>query len=107
LLDERRLLEAFIDCLLESRRWRDEDGDAPLALMTARAEAARDVLMLADEVARLTKWGITVTDCREGCDHPACLILRAIARYEKARAALAAAAPGGISDSGGFERLME
>lgn len=53
-----------------------------------RVVALEGALLLADEVARLTKWGITVTDCREGCEHPACLILRSIAKYQKARAAL-------------------
>jgi hypothetical protein len=85
------------------QRSRDEDT-ARIRLNDARikAEAERDAarawsarwkeaLEHADEVARLTTWGITVADCREACEHPACLILRAISRYRKTRAALAEA----------------
>lgn len=60
-----------------------------LVTANTRIAALEGALNLADEVARLTTWGITVSDCREGCEHPACLILRSIARYRKARAALA------------------
>lgn len=59
--------------------------------LAGQVAALRESLTLADEVARLTTWGIIVSDCREACEHPACLILRAIATYRKARAALAAA----------------
>ncbi len=93
------------------RQWSDDSAvaDAAIAHHTARADkveaenarlrervAALEVsLSLADELARLTAWGITIPDCREGCEHPACLILRAIARYRKARAALAGQEQGG------------
>ena len=60
-----------------------------------RIAALEAALSLADEMAQLTKWGITVTDCREGCEHPACLILRSISKYQKDRAALAGSQGGG------------
>ena len=72
-----------------------ESLEAENARLRERVAALEVSLSLADELARLTAWGITIPDCREGCEHPACLILRAIARYRKARAALAGQEQGG------------
>lgn len=72
-----------------------ESLEAENARLRERVAALEAALALADETARLTAWGITVSDCREACEHPACLILRAIARYQRSRAALAGQEPAG------------
>lgn len=65
-----------------------------LAAANERADAAEAALRLADDVVGITKRGMTITgDCGGACEHPACLILRAIATYRKARATLASAGP--------------
>jgi hypothetical protein len=71
-----------------------------LAASEARADALaaanarlREGLTLADEIAQVTVRAITVSDCGQGCDHPACHILRVCKRYQRARALLTEPAP--------------
>jgi len=52
----------------------------------AEIEDAERCLELADVLYATVSAAMIVSDCNEACEHPACLILRAMRRYRKVRA---------------------
>lgn len=79
----------------DSDDWPCETAQLIAALEASRAECARleDAIDAADKLARFVAIGMRpATDCGEGCEHPACHIIRALRQYRRLAAALNGAA---------------